>query len=89
MYTYRVLTKKDLDNMGLVPYDFDPEFLAEEYNSRQYLIIEPTVQQSTLLYDSSLFGFSSKIICVKHVVIPDLCSPSAILEYVLLTSVTW
>jgi hypothetical protein len=34
MYTYRVLTNKDLDNMGLVPYDFDPEFLAEEYNSR-------------------------------------------------------
>ena len=45
MYTYRVLTNKDLDNMGFFPYDFGPEFLAEEYNSHQYLITEPTVQQ--------------------------------------------
>ena len=60
MYTYRVLTNKDLDNMGLVPYDFDPEFLAEEYNSRQYLITDLSVQLSTLLFYSSL-GFLQKL----------------------------
>jgi hypothetical protein len=27
------------DNIGLVSYNFDPEYLVEEINSRQYLVV--------------------------------------------------
>lgn len=32
--------------MGLVPGNFDPDYSVEEINSRQQLIVEPTVQPS-------------------------------------------
>ena len=35
--------------MGLVPYNFNPEYLVEEINNRQHLIaIETTAKQSPL-----------------------------------------
>jgi len=32
------------DNMGLVPYNSDPEYLVEETNSRYHLIAEITAE---------------------------------------------
>ena len=34
---------KEADNIGLVPYNFDPEYLVEEINNRQQLIANTTV----------------------------------------------
>jgi hypothetical protein len=33
---------RESDNIGLVPYNFDPEYLVEEINNRQQLIANTT-----------------------------------------------
>jgi hypothetical protein len=40
--------KENQDNMGLVPYNFDPEYLVEEINNRQHLIAKTTAKQYPL-----------------------------------------
>ena len=42
---------RESDNMGFVPYNFDPEYLIEEINSREHL----EHNRSPFLYDSSHF----------------------------------
>ena len=37
---------RDLDNMDLFPYSFDPEYSVEKINNHQHLIAEAMAQQS-------------------------------------------
>jgi len=41
--------------MGLVPYNFDPEYSVEDIDSRKQLITETTAQPFRFLYDSNIF----------------------------------
>jgi predicted O-linked N-acetylglucosamine transferase (SPINDLY family) len=43
---YRVLMNMESYNMGLLPYNFDPEYSVDEINSRLQLRTETTSQQS-------------------------------------------
>ena len=47
---------RESDNIGLVPYNFDPEYLVEEINNRQQLIFR--LLTAHLKY---CFGFLPKI----------------------------
>jgi hypothetical protein len=39
---------RELDNIDLFPYSFDPEYSVEKINSRQHLIAEASPKQPSL-----------------------------------------
>jgi hypothetical protein len=47
---------RESDNLGAVPYNFDPEYSIEKTNSRQHLIAETSVQPPPFLHDFHYFS---------------------------------
>jgi hypothetical protein len=48
MYMNRVLMNRESENMGLVPYNFDPEYSVEEISHKQ--LIAENNDATILLY---------------------------------------
>jgi len=69
------------DNMGLVPYNFDPEYLVEEIKSSTFLITKTTVQPSS--FSVRLQSF------FKMLKQQEVCLALAILESMRLTNDIW
>ena len=92
-FIYIVLMNRESDNMGLVPYNFDPEYMVEEINSPQHwwnnratiplFCTTPFIFQNINNPSKILFRFSSKNMS------KIFCLSSAMLESILLVNVIW